>query len=97
MSERLLGKVCIITGTGGSIGREAALLFAQEGALVVGCDLQVEAAQATVEAVRAAGGTMVSLEPRDLTFFPSAFRPCGSDLKIFHFWCATSYKRSLGV
>ena len=26
MSERLLGKVCTITGTGGSIGREAALI-----------------------------------------------------------------------
>ena len=63
MSERLSGKVCIITGTGGSIGREAALTFAREGGLVVGCDLQVEAAQATVEAVRAAGGTMVSLQP----------------------------------
>src|SRR6516164_3683204 len=62
MSGRLLGKVCIITGTGGSIGREAALTFAREGGLVVGCDLQVEAAQATVEAVRAAGGTMVSLQ-----------------------------------
>jgi len=63
MSERLLGKVCIITGTGGSIGREAALTFAREGALVVGCDLQVDAAQAIVEAVLAAGGTMVSLQP----------------------------------
>jgi len=56
MSERLLGKVCIITGTGGSIGREAALTFAREGALVVGRDLQVEAARSTVEAVRAAAG-----------------------------------------
>ena len=55
MSERLFGKVCI-TSTGGSIGREAALAFAREGALVVGCDLQVEAAQSTVEAVRAAAG-----------------------------------------
>ena len=63
MSERLLGKVCVITGTGGTIGREAALTFAREGALVVGCDLQVDAAQATVDAVRAAGGTMVSLQP----------------------------------
>ncbi len=63
MSPRLSGKVCIITGTGGSIGREAALTFAREGALVVGCDVQVDAAQATVEAVRAAGGTMVSLQP----------------------------------
>ena len=67
MSERLLGKVCIITGTGGSIGREAALIFAREGALVVGCGLQADDAEATVEAVRAAGGTMVLLQPCDLT------------------------------
>jgi NAD(P)-dependent dehydrogenase (short-subunit alcohol dehydrogenase family) len=55
MSDRLLGKVPVITGTGRSIGREAALTFAGEGTFVVGCDLQVDAAQATVEAVRAAG------------------------------------------
>lgn len=67
MSNRLSGKVCIITGTGGSMGREAALTFAREGALVVGCDLQVDAAEATVEAVRAAGGTMVSLQPCHLS------------------------------
>ena len=67
MSERLSGKVCIITGTGGSIGREAALAFAREGARVVGCDLQVDAAQATLEAVLAAGGTMVSLQPCHLS------------------------------
>jgi NAD(P)-dependent dehydrogenase (short-subunit alcohol dehydrogenase family) len=63
MSQRLSGKVSLITGTGGSIGREAALAFAREGALVVGCDLQADAAQATVEAVRAMGGNMVSLHP----------------------------------
>jgi len=66
MSGRLSGKVCIITGTGGSMGREAAQLFAREGASVVGCDLSVEAAQATVDLVRAAGGTMVSLQPCQL-------------------------------
>src|SRR5213593_3384899 len=67
MSLRLLGKVCIITGTGGSVGREAALTFAREGASVVGCDLNVSAAEATVELVRAASGTMVSLQPCHLT------------------------------
>ena len=67
MSNRLSGKVCIITGTGGSIGREAALTFAREGALVVGCGLRADDAEATVEAVRAAGGTMVSMHPCDLT------------------------------
>ena len=67
MSNRLAGKICIITGAGGSMGREAALTFAREGALVVGCDLRADDAEATVEAVRAAGGTMVSLHPCDLT------------------------------
>ena len=67
MSNRLSGKVCIITGAGGSMGREAALTFAREGASVVGCDVAVEAAEATVEMVRGAGGEMVSMHPRRLT------------------------------
>jgi NAD(P)-dependent dehydrogenase (short-subunit alcohol dehydrogenase family) len=67
MSGRLSGKVCVITGTGGSMGREAARAFAREGASVVGCDLTVDAAQATVALVRAAGGTMASLQPCQLT------------------------------
>jgi NAD(P)-dependent dehydrogenase (short-subunit alcohol dehydrogenase family) len=56
MSNRLSGKVSIITGTGGGMGREAALTFAREGAWVVGCGLYVDDAEATVAAVRAAGG-----------------------------------------
>jgi NAD(P)-dependent dehydrogenase (short-subunit alcohol dehydrogenase family) len=60
---RLSGKVCIVTGTGGSMGRAAALAFAREGASVVGCDIAVESAQATVDAVVEAGGTMVSEHP----------------------------------
>jgi len=67
MSNRLSEKVCIITGTGGGMGREAALTFAREGALIVGCGLFVAEAEATVAAVRAAGGTMVSMQPCDLT------------------------------
>jgi NAD(P)-dependent dehydrogenase (short-subunit alcohol dehydrogenase family) len=67
MTGRLAGKVCVITGTGGSIGREAALAFAREGASVVGCDIAVDAAQATVERVRGEGGTMASLHPCRLT------------------------------
>jgi NAD(P)-dependent dehydrogenase (short-subunit alcohol dehydrogenase family) len=67
MSGRLSGKVCIITGTGGSLGRASALAFAREGASIVGCDLTVDAAQATVDMVRSAGGTMGSLQPCHLT------------------------------
>ena len=63
MAGRPAGKVCVITGTGGSMGRAAALTFAREGASVVGCDVAFEPAAATVELVRAAGGEMVSLHP----------------------------------
>src|SRR5207237_6426640 len=63
MAGRLAGKVCVITGTGGSMGRATALTFAREGALVVGCDVIAEPAAATVEMVRAAGGQMMSLHP----------------------------------
>src|SRR6266851_248205 len=66
-SLRLSGKVCVITGTGGSIGRAAAVAFAREGASVVGCDVNVAAAEATAEMVRAHGRTMISLQPCHLT------------------------------
>lgn len=67
MFPHLLGKVCVITGTGGSVGREAALLFANEGASVVGCDTRVADAEYTVEMVGCNGGSMVSMQPCDLT------------------------------
>lgn len=67
MSGRLAGKVCVVTGTGGGMGRATALTFAREGALLVGCDVAVELAQETVELVRTAGGQMVSLQPGHLS------------------------------
>jgi NAD(P)-dependent dehydrogenase (short-subunit alcohol dehydrogenase family) len=63
MSGRLSGKVCVVTGTGGSMGRATAVTFARRGALLVGCDVAVEPAEETVEVVREAGGEMVSLQP----------------------------------
>ena len=63
MPGRLSGKVSVITGTGGSMGRETALTFAREGASVVGCDVTVEPAESTVEMVRSAAGEMVSMQP----------------------------------
>jgi NAD(P)-dependent dehydrogenase (short-subunit alcohol dehydrogenase family) len=67
MADRLKDKVCIITGTGSGMGRAAAMLFAKEGARVVGCDINGPAAQATLDEVRAAGGRMESLHPCDLS------------------------------
>jgi NAD(P)-dependent dehydrogenase (short-subunit alcohol dehydrogenase family) len=63
MSGRLAGKVCVITGTGGSMGRATALTFAREGASVVGCDVAVASAEDTAEMVQGGGGQMVSLQP----------------------------------
>ncbi|MBT4513208.1 MAG: SDR family oxidoreductase [Chloroflexi bacterium] len=66
MSKRLEGKVALITGTGGGQGREAACLFAREGAKIVGCDLKIEGARETREIVKRENGEMISLQPLDL-------------------------------
>jgi NAD(P)-dependent dehydrogenase (short-subunit alcohol dehydrogenase family) len=63
---RLDGKVALITGTGSGQGRAAALLFAGEGARVVGCDLNAAGAAETEEMVRSQGGEMTSMTPVDL-------------------------------
>ena len=52
---RLDGKVCVITGAGSGIGRASASLFVSEGGRVVVADVDLEAAQGTVEAIGAAG------------------------------------------
>lgn len=53
---RLANKVALITGAGSGIGREAALLFAKEGAKVVVVDINSTAGQETVSLIKAAGG-----------------------------------------
>jgi NAD(P)-dependent dehydrogenase (short-subunit alcohol dehydrogenase family) len=49
---RLDGKVAVITGAAGGIGREAALLFSEEGASVVVADMTREAGEATASECR---------------------------------------------
>ncbi len=56
MPGRLQNKIALITGAGMGMGREAALLFAREGARVVVADLNGQAAAETVELVTRAGG-----------------------------------------
>ena len=65
MARLLEGKVAIVTGAGGGIGREHALTFAREGAKVVVNDLGsdrhgggkgAEMADKTVADIKAAGG-----------------------------------------
>lgn len=69
---RLTGKTALISGTSSGIGRATALEFAREGARVVGCGRDAEAAEETVRMVKEAGGEMVSLAPADLSVRPGA-------------------------
>ena len=56
MAGRLEGKVCVITGAGGGMGREGAIVFTGEGAKVCVADVDLALAEETartLERVRA--------------------------------------------
>ena len=58
MSDKTFaGKIALVTGGAGGIGRAAALAFARAGAIVAVSDFAVEGGQQTVAMIREAGGT----------------------------------------
>jgi len=59
---KLKDRVVVITGSGGGIGRAAALEFAREGAMVVVADIQYFGALETVEQIRKIGGNAHAVE-----------------------------------
>ncbi len=54
---RLDGKIAVVTGAGGGLGRAMSTAFAGEGAIVVCQDIDEGAAKATVGCHRRPGGT----------------------------------------
>ncbi|WP_276959558.1 SDR family NAD(P)-dependent oxidoreductase, partial [Allomeiothermus silvanus] len=59
---RLNHKVALITGVGSGIGRESALLFAREGAQIVGVDLNPETGEKTRQDIVQAGGQAIFIQ-----------------------------------
>lgn len=59
---KLDGKVAIVTGAASGVGKAIAGLYAKEGARVVVCDLNNEAAVAATDEITAAGGQAVAVE-----------------------------------
>ncbi len=60
--DKLAGRVALITGGGGEIGRAIAERFAREGAEVAIADLYLEQAKTAAATIREAGGTAIAIE-----------------------------------
>src|SRR5438876_11588844 len=86
MSEpRLQGKIAVITGAGGGLGRAMSVAFASEGAAVVCQDLDGDGARASAEAAEQAGakGTLAwTCDVTDSTAIEAMFDAAGEQLGV---------------
>jgi NAD(P)-dependent dehydrogenase (short-subunit alcohol dehydrogenase family) len=67
ISQRLAGKVAMVTGIGSGIAQACALLFARQGAKVYGCDINGTTAQETAAQAQSAGSPLAGAATVDLT------------------------------
>lgn len=58
---RLQDKVAVVTGAGSGMGKAIAVLYAKEGAKVVVSDINVDAANITVEEIKSNGGNAIAI------------------------------------
>lgn len=59
---KLTGKIALITGGGGALGRAMALLFAQEGADIAVGDINLQSATETAAAIKQIGRKAIAIE-----------------------------------
>ena len=62
MAKRFEGRVVCITGAAKGIGRQAALSFAEEGAIIVATDIEAEAGKALVAEIEGSSGKASFIE-----------------------------------
>jgi NAD(P)-dependent dehydrogenase (short-subunit alcohol dehydrogenase family) len=67
LSNRLQGKVAVVTGIGSGIGQGCALMFARHGAKVFGCDIDAVSAERAVALARQEALPIHSMHPCDLS------------------------------
>src|SRR2546423_5257677 len=82
MDARFSGKVVVVTGGAGGIGRATAVRFASEGARVVLVDLAAPALALSVGAVERAGGEVLAVGA-DVTKLAHVQRSATAAVKTF--------------